>query len=326
MTQEPTGLPDTFVQRLQTFVPDDVFARIMQAFAVARPTTFRVNHLKSDEVTVHASLTAQGFELESVPWYPGAYILVNRDLRALTETAEYANGHLYVQSLSSMLPPLVLDPKPGEKILDIASAPGSKTTEIADLMHNSGEIVANDSSPVRIYRLKANLHMQGVNIATVIRDDGRSVWKKYPEYFDKTLVDVPCSMEGRFQIGYPKTYEDWSVKKVQELSRLQRWILRSAISATKPGGTIVYSTCTLSPEENEEVVNWILEKEQGNIIVVGVQVSNLALSTGITAWGEKTFDPALAKTARIYPTDRMEGFYIAKFKKIRTSVPKAMRR
>lgn len=287
-------MPPDFLERLKQSVSDKRYEEIIHAFSLKRPTTFRVNTLKSNEETLLSSFSNLGFELEKTTDIAYAFILKNKSLRELTETSPYKNGELYVQSLSSMLPPIILDPKPGDRVLDIAAAPGSKTTQMAARMENRGEIVANDTSLKRIYRLKANLVLQGATIAHVSRDDGRSIWKRYPEYFDRTLVDAPCSMEGRFNSDDPKSYQDWSIKKVKELSRLQHWLLRSAISATKPGGVIVYSTCTINTEENEDVIDWIVEKENGNI--------------------------SIEETKRIDPSALMEGFFIAKIKKLRSTI------
>lgn len=320
-----TVLPAEFTNRLEKIVVPAAFGLVMAAFSSDRPTTFRVNTLKTTAAVLRESLNRQGFETKDVDWYPDAFILENKSLRELSETAEYKTGQLYVQSLSSMLPPLILDPKPGEKVLDIAAAPGSKTTQMAGIMENKGQITANDASRIRIYRLEANLKLQGATIARITHEDARAVWQKSPEYYDKTLVDVPCSMEGRFISSDPKSYQDWSVKKVRELSRLQRWILRSAVSATKPGGTIVYSTCTLSPEENEEVIDWLLKKEKGNVVLSSITMGSLSFDPVISSWEGKTYDPTLQRTARIYPSNYMEGFYIAKLKKAGSTLPKAMR-
>lgn len=275
------SFPQEFIRRLkQLNIDPAVFKK--------KPTTFRINTLKINH------LQLPGFEFDFVPNIPGAFILNNKSQKELTQTDVYKNGEIYVQSLSSMMPALVLDPKPGEKILDITAAPGSKTTQMAALMENRGEIVANDASFERIYRLKANLAVQGVTIARVIKNDARAIWQQFPEYFDRVLVDVPCSMEGRFQTNNPKTYQDWSIKKIKILAQLQKWILRSAVSATKPGGTLVYSTCTLNHEENENVIDWILKKEKGNI--------------------------ELVKMERINPSELMEGFFIAKIRKLNSNV------
>lgn len=318
--------PQEFVAKLQSLVPNDVSERIMTAFSSQRPTTFRVNRIKSNPEALRQALELQGYILDTVSWYPDAFILQNKSLRELTETAEYTKGELYVQSLSSMIPPLVLSPCAGEKVLDIAAAPGSKTTQIAAMMGNVGELVSNDSSRVRGYRLAANLKMQGATMTAVTQYDARSVWQHAPEYYDKTLVDVPCSMEGRFNTTDPRTYKDWSTKKVKELSRLQRWILRSAISATKPGGTIVYSTCTLSPEENEDVVDWVLQKEKGKVALENVYIGGLSTDPALHSYGGKTYDDNIGKSVRIYPSSLMEGFYIAKLKKVKSTIPEAMRR
>ncbi len=318
-------LPEEFLTRLHKLVSPDMYDSVILALSGTRPTTLRINTLKANPNDLISALQAAGFAFTPVSWYRDAFILTNGTQRALSETPQYKNGELYVQSLSSMLPPLILDPKPGDRVLDIAAAPGSKTTQMATMMKNRGEIVANDTSQTRIYRLKANMVLQGATIAHVSRDDGRSIWKRFPEYFDKTLVDVPCSMEGRFYTQDPKTYRDWSVKKVKDLSHLQRWLLRSAISATKPGGTIVYSTCTMSPEENEEVIQWVLEKERGNIVAEPVTLSGLHTDPAVLEWGTKKYDNTLNTSSRIYPTDLMEGFYIAKLKKLRSSVPETFR-
>ena len=320
MTDNATSLPQDFVDRLKLLIPKDKFYDVLESFASRRPTTIRANTLKRSASELHKTLTDQGAELESINWNPLAFVVKKPELRDLTNTEAYKNGELYVQSLSSMVPPLVLSPQSGERVLDIAAAPGSKTTQMAAQMGNIGEIVANDTSHVRRYRLQANLAMQGVTIAKISKTDGRGIWQEYPEYFDKTLVDVPCSMEGRFLGSDAKTYKDWSQKKVKILSNLQRWILRSAISATKPGGTIVYSTCTLSPEENEGVIDWILQKETGNVELISIEIPNLPTSPALLSWGEKTYNEQIKKCVRILPNDLMEGFFVAKLKKLSSNI------
>lgn len=304
-------LPAEFMRRLSQL-------SLGNAFFGKRPTTFRINTLKETSLSLP-------FLMEPVPWNKRAFILREGTLRELTDTHEYTDGKLYVQSLSSMIPPLVLNPRPGDRVLDIAAAPGSKTSQIASLMDNQGEIIANDTSYVRRYRLEANLKTQGVTIAKLEKMDGRSIWQRYPEYFDKVLADVPCSMEGRFDSEDPDSYEDWSLKKVKDLSHLQRWILRSAVSSAKPGGIIVYSTCTVSPEENEEVIDWILDKEKGNIVLEDFMIPSFSFDPPVLHWGGKHYDQSMGKTARINPTPLMEGFFVAKLKKIKSSVPSRIR-
>lgn len=323
MNDSRSTLPQAFLTRLSNFVPLEFLEQTKKSFTQKRPTTFRVNTLKTSPEHLLTAFHSAQIVCEPISWNPIAFKVISPSLRELSETQMYKDGLFYVQSFSSMIPPLVLAPGAGDNVLDIAAAPGSKTTQMAALMENAGEILANDTSHVRRYRLEANLRMQGVTIARLGKDDGRAIWKLYPEYFDKVLVDAPCSMEGRFYTQEPKTYQDWSVKKIKTLSSLQRWMLRSAISATKPGGTIVYSTCTLSPEENEEVIDWIVKKESGNIRVEDFSIPKLDMSPALDQWNGKKFDAQVRLSKRVYPDSIMEGFFITKIKKIRSSIPTA---
>jgi 16S rRNA (cytosine1407-C5)-methyltransferase len=286
-----------------------------------RPTTFRVNTIKSSDKIVQKELEAHKIAYKKIETPVPAYVLEDTDVRVLETTNMYKNGEIYVQSVSSMLPAVVMDPQATQKVLDICAAPGSKTSQIAALLNNTGEILALDNSRIRIYKLEANIKRLGITNTSVRLGAGQAFWTSYPEYFDHALVDVPCSMEGRFLTTDIKSYENWSVKKVKELSEKQKWILRSAISATKPGGTIIYSTCTLSPEENEGVIDWILKKEKGKVQLEDIILQNAPSSPGVTQWKEKLYNPTMSKTIRIYPTDLYEGFFIAKLKKLSSSVP-----
>ena len=227
----------------------------------------------------------------------------------------YKEGKIYIQNAASMIPTLALQPQPEEIILDMAASPGSKTTQIAMHMQNQGIIIANDKSPKRLFKLIDNLKRQHVTNVKTSAMPGEFLWKRYPEYFDKVLIDAPCTMEGRFTTQDPDSYKDWSPRKIKELSNLQKWMLRSAISCTKVGGTIVYSTCALSPEENEEVINWMLKKIGDAIQIEHIEIPRLQGSRGLTQWKTKAYSPELAKTLRIYPSALMEGFFVAKIVK-----------
>ncbi len=316
------SLPQAFLEKLHLLFPETRdYDRVLASFSKRKPSTFRVNTLKTTQEALLSALAQLGIHVDTVSWNTIAFILKNVEQKVLTATDYYTQGELYVQSLSSMIPPLVLDPQKGDKVLDLCAAPGSKTTQMAAMMENTGEIIANDSSRIRNFRLKANLAVQGVTNTTIVMMPGEFLWKQSPQYFDKTLVDVPCSMEGRFYTEDPKSYADWSPKKVKELSQKQKFLIRSAVSATKVGGTIVYSTCTLSPEENEEVVDWILEKEQGCLEVEKVSIPSLTdAMPGLTSFGKRNYNPDLVKTLRVSPSETMEGFYVAKLKKVKSTV------
>jgi NOL1/NOP2/sun family putative RNA methylase len=313
-------LPKQFVERLSSFISKNLIIDVLDSFCADKLPAVRTNTLKLSTDELKELFKRHNIEFTSILWYSDAFIITNATTRQLTELQEYKNGFFYIQSLSSMIPALVLNPQQDEKILDLAAAPGSKTTQLAAMMNNLGEIVANDISRERIFKLKDNLERMGVTNVNTRIGPGEKIWQPYPEYFDKTLVDVPCSMEGRIQCNDKTTYENWSVKKIKSLAKQQQWLLRSAISATKPGGTIVYSTCTLAPEENEGVIDWILTKEKDTIQLEPVEISGLEIMPGITQWGEKKYNGDVAKTVRILPSKTMEGFYVAKIKKLQSNV------
>lgn len=313
-----TQLPDKMLERWELLYGQEKLPDILNTFSLKRLPSFRINTLKEDRNTL-LQLEKEGFSIEKVSWYNDAYILKDKSIRELTETSVYKNGEIYIQNLSSMIPVLVLGPRQDEKILDLAAAPGSKTTQIAALMHNTGEITANDLSRQRLFKLRYNLTQAGVTNTKVLNLPGESFWKKLPEYFDRTLVDVPCTMEGRIQCDDPLSYRDWSPKKIKQLAKLQKFLLRSAVSATKVGGTIVYSTCTLSPEENEEVIEWILEKTNGALELESIQIPSIPFINGIGKWNKKVYPNAHA-TARIQPDNNFEGFFIAKLIKTKTTI------
>lgn len=313
-------LPPQFLERTKIIVPPDKLDSVLMSFCQNRPPTFRANTLKISVEKLKEELKRQNIIAEELTWLKNAFLLCNKSQKELTGTYLYKNGYIYLQNLSSMLPPIILDPKPHEKILDIAAAPGSKTTQIAAIMGNTGQIIANDKSRVRLYKLEANLKTQGVTNARISSMPGQIIWKKYPEYFDKTLVDVPCGLEGTFHCDDPKSYESWSPQKVKSLIQTQRYLLRGAVSATKPGGTIVYSTCTLAPEENEGIINWILKREKEALKVEKIELPIENTTPALLKWDKKDFDPQIKNTLRILPSDIMEGFFVAKLHKLRTTI------
>ncbi len=318
------NLPEKFLERIGMLYSEKDLPNVLKAFEERPIPSFRVNTLRAKTTDVKQKLEAQGFDLEQVRWYGDAFLLRNKSVRELTESDVYTAGNIYIQNLSSMIPALALDPKPDERILDIAAAPGSKTTQIADLMQNNGEIVANDLSRKRIFKLKDNLEQYGVTNTKIENHAGETFWKRYPEVFKKTLVDVPCSMEGRILCSDPKSYQDWSPKKIKQLALLQKYLLRSAISATDVGGTIIYSTCTLSPEENEDVIEWVIKRVNGNttnaVSVEKIEIPNISLTPALDSWKKRTFEHA-KHTSRVTPSATMEGFFIAKIKKHKSTVP-----
>jgi len=247
-------------------------------------------------------------------------MIIENDLAPgeLGRSLEHLLGYYYVQEIASMLPVLALKPGPEEFVLDIAAAPGSKTTQIAAEMKGSGSIIANDSSLKRLKILASNLERCGVSNTIITKKDGIALCRRLKEQsfqFDKILVDAPCSGEGTIRSS-PITALMWNPKTIKILSRLQKALLASAIEILKPGGEIVYSTCTHAPEENEDVVDFILEKFP-DIKIESIKLP-IKCRSGITEWDGNNYNQEVKKSCRIYPQDSdTEGFFIAKMKRIK---------
>ncbi|HJT25468.1 MAG TPA: RsmB/NOP family class I SAM-dependent RNA methyltransferase [bacterium] len=314
-------LPEAFLEKLRRLIPMNQWDKVLKTFAVERPTTFRVNNLKTSTSSLKESLEPEGFKVENVTWYKEAFILRKGKQKDLEKTSLYTNGEIYVQGLSSMIPPLVLAPQPDETVLDLTAAPGSKTTQLAILMKNRGRILANDNNPIRVEKLKANAALQGATAVEVLpADDGGLVWRDNFEKMDKVLLDAPCSSEGRFQLDVPSTFGYWKEDTNRKMAKDQRRLFKSAFLSLKPGGTMVYSTCTFAPEENEMVLQWALETYGDAIEVENVTIPLPAHTRGLAAWGDLKFDPQVVKSVRVLPAPDVEGFFVAKLRKLK-SVP-----
>ena len=256
-------------------------------------------------------LENQGITASPVPWYSEAFT----SDKPLGKTQEHLNGGIYIQGLSSMLPPLAIENELSSAVtvLDACAAPGSKTTQIAAMMRNTGQLVANDSSRGRINALLANLKRCGVKNAVVSNYDLR----KFPggRKFDVIVLDVPCSAEGTF-MDNQNAVRAWSEKRIRVLSRLQKELLLKSFSLLLPGGVMVYSTCTFAPEENEMVVGKLLETESAAKLEI-IILDGIKLSDGITLWNKKRLNPELSKCARVWPhvNNGMEGFFLARIRK-----------
>ena len=297
-------LPQKFVETLyENYTPVTV-DKILTGMSGERSTTLRVNTLKHNIQEIMKKLKEAGIKFDRVLWYEDALILKNVTEKQIQRLNMYENGSIYLQSLSSMVPPLVLKPKENEKILDLTAAPGSKTTQMAAMMNNNGYILANELDTLRCERLKYNIEKQGAKIIEINNGRGEIIGKKYEAFFDKVLLDAPCSGEGRFLATDAKTYRKWSEKTVNELAKLQKKLLKSAYQALKQGGTLVYSTCTLNRKENEEILEWAIDELKIKIEEIQLQIKN-----EISAISERE---EVKKAIRILPSKETEGFFIAK--------------
>jgi len=312
MTQDP--LPPAFEERLKAILPAPLNAGPEwpgSLFAPKQFQSFRINTLKISVDEAHAMLVRRNISFQKVDFCPYAVLIEKSAAEELLKSEVTAQGLLYAQGLQSLLPVMVLDPHPGQRVLDLCAAPGSKTSQIAMLMQNEGFLKANEPIRERLYRLKAVLQLTGAK-AQISSMDGRRLQEHNGPY-DRILVDAPCSTEGRFIHNAPKSFAYWSVRKIKEMSHKQKGLLLNAGRLLKPGGILVYATCTFAPEENEEVVDWFLRKTEGRFEPASVNVEGVKTYPCLAGWQKRTYDPRLSLAARILPDERMEGFFIAKF-------------
>jgi NOL1/NOP2/sun family putative RNA methylase len=300
--------PDRFLERYRALVPD--FDAFMQAMTTPVPTCLRINTLKAAPDQVLARMT--DLELEPLPWYALGYRLKQR--RSLGNRLEHFLGLFYVQEAASMLPPLVLDPQPGERVLDVAAAPGSKTTQIAQLMRNTGLLVANDNSKRRIRGLTGNIDRAGVLNAVVTCQPGQVFGKFLPGYFDRILLDAPCSAEGTIRKSL-SALDTWSESSIERLSRTQIGLLNAVFRSLKPGGVMVYSTCTFAPEENEGALSYFFNRTP-EAASEPVALPGLKTRPPLSEWAGSAFHPQVANAVRVLPQDNdTEGFFLCRIRR-----------
>lgn len=309
------SLPEAFTERLEKIVPRERFAAILKTFDAPKQVTFRVNTLKSTPSELEAELSQGGIAFERVEWMEGVYRIAPEDKLRLTQTEAFYGGRLYIQNLSSMIAPVLLAPRPEETVLDLAAAPGGKTLILAGMMQNTGWLSAVEPSRERFFRLCDNLKQQGVTNAHTYMTDGRSVGKKCPEMFDRILLDAPCSSEARFKTYDEKSTSFWSVHKVKETSKLQRRLLLSAFDALKPGGKLLYSTCSFSPEENESPLQHLLERHGERLKTLPLVLPFDNVQKPLERWGKEVYDERIQNAVRILPTDTIDGFFICLLEK-----------
>jgi 16S rRNA (cytosine1407-C5)-methyltransferase len=304
-------IPAVFLERLTRIVPPPNYSQVVESFNQPKPLVVRVNTLKKSIDDAREYFKSQNYAYEEIPWCREAFILPAEDKENWRDEIWVNDGNLYIQNLSSLIPVVVLDPQPGDRVWDMCAAPGSKTTQIAARMRNEGTIVATERVKERFFKLTAILKRSGVQITDCKLTDARR-YRHRGEMFDKILVDAPCSSEGMFQTGNAKSVGYWSLRKIREMATKQRGLLMSASRCLKPGGTLVYSTCTLAPEENEAGIDWLLKKTENRFKLLSLNFIRLPCYPILKTWGKKTYADGLQHAIRILPGDRHIGFFIAK--------------
>lgn len=307
-----------FEEKMRRLLRDEEdFCKFSKVIGLSPRNFIRCNTLKISPENLLYRLRLKGWTVSQLFGDYPEIMLVEDWLEPgeLGNALEHTLGYYYVQEVSSMMPVIALDPKPGELVLDLCSSPGSKTTQIAAKMQNLGTVIANDVKIDRISILVSNVERCGATNVITTRADAVSFCSRisksnFPK-FDKILLDAPCSGEGTLRSSR-KTFLLWNQKVVEKMSRQQKKFIASALGCLKAGGVLVYSTCTHSPEENESVVNFAVRN-------FPVRVERLELPllcrAGISEWGDEVFDNQVRNACRIYPQDNdSEGFFVAKLR------------
>lgn len=277
---------------------------ILDGYSKKRPVTLRANTLKTSITDIKPVFDHLHISYKEVNWYKDALILENISEEQIKTLEIYQNGEIYLQSLSSMIPPLVISPKEDQNILDMAAAPGGKTTQMLALSQNRAFITACEKNKIRAERLQYNLNKQGANRVNVMIKDARQLDDFFS--FDKILLDAPCSGSGTISIFDKKLESTFTEDLVNRSSRVQNDLLKKAITLLKPGHEMVYSTCSILAKENEHILRKFIDLKQVEILPIDVSIFADAILLPTSIEG----------TLCIGPSDLYEGFFVAKLRKL----------
>lgn len=293
----PEIIPQFLKEMLVNQYGQETTEKIIKGY-VKKVVTIRVNTIKTDKQEIINKLKNAQIEFDEIEYNNNALIIRNKNEEDLRKLDVYENGEIYMQSLSSMLPPIVLEPREKENILDMTAAPGGKTTQMSAMTDNRAYITACEKNKIRAERLKYNLQKQGAKMVNVMQEDAR----KLSDYFsfDKILLDAPCSGSGTENVLNAKFTEELIERSV----KTQEELLKKALKILKPGGEMVYSTCSILKQENEDLLKKFLKKSKIEIMPINLTDEIPMLPT------------TLEGTVCVCPTEIYEGFFVAKIKKL----------
>lgn len=295
-------LPKFLYDKLINQYGEKVTLEIINGYKQDRYTTIRINKLKTNIDKVKNILNNNSIKYEFVSWYEDA-LIIKSDIELIKNLDLYKEGFIYLQSLSSMLPAIILDPKEGESILDMAAAPGGKTTQMASITSDKALITACEKNKIRLERLKYNISKQGVKRVTVLNQDASNLDDFFS--FDKILLDSPCSGSGTISLNDDKLSKYFTEDLVKYSVKSQKSLLDKAIKLLKSGHEMVYSTCSILKEENEDVVNKLLKEGKVEIVPIDKTLfKELPL-----------LPPMIDGTICVAPNELYEGFFVAKLRK-----------
>lgn len=318
-TSDASALPAFFEPLLREQYDERDVSRIMEGCAARRATTLRANTLRATREEVTAALDQAGITWSPVSWYADAFVIEGASGasdQALWDLPIYQEGKIYLQSLSSMLPPLALGAQAGIDILDMCAAPGGKTTQLAALGGSGCHITACEMHAPRAEKLEYNLRKLGASNVVVMRTDARRLDEFFR--FDRILLDAPCSGSGTLHVGDPKLHARFTPKLIQKSRKAQSALLDKALCLLKPGGTLVYSTCSVLACENEEIVRGALDrvaKAKRRTEVFKVEPVTLPGTPDLACL--PTLPTTLEGALCICPTERYEGFFMAKIRRVK---------
>lgn len=291
-------------EKLEKQYGTKITKEIIEGYQTKRKTTLRINTIKSNIEKIKKELEKEKIEYETIKWSKETLIIKNADEKTIQEMEIYKNGKIYLQSLSSMLPPIILEPKEGTDILDMAAAPGGKTTQIAALTNNKAHITACEKNKIRAERLKYNVDKQGATCVFIMPKDSRFIDDFFS--FDQILLDAPCSGSGTLDYNDANVEKYFTEQLIERSSKTQKTLLSKAIKLLKPGHEMVYSTCSILDCENEDVVSSVIKN--GNIEIVPINFEGM----------EKLpiLPTKISGTLCVKPTELYEGFFVAKIKRL----------
>lgn len=291
-------------EKLEKQYGTKITKEIIEGYQTKRKTTLRINTIKSNIEEIKKELEKEKIEYETIKWSKEALIIKNADEKKIQEMEIYKNGKIYLQSLSSMLPPIILEPKEGTDILDMEAAPGGKTTQIAALTNNKAHITACEKNKIRAERLKYNVDKQGATCVFIMPKDSRFIDDFFS--FDQILLDAPCSGSGTLDYNDANVEKYFTEQLIERSSKTQKTLLSKAIKLLKPGHEMVYSTCSILDCENEDVVSSVIKN--GNIEIVPINFEGM----------EKLpiLPTKISGTLCVKPTELYEGFFVAKIKRL----------
>ena len=309
----PGELPPLFLSRMQALLGED-YPAFEECYSQPSWAGLRVNTLK---LSASQFQELSPFSLSPVPWCPSGFI-VSPDAQP-GKHPHHAAGLYYLQEPSAMAVAEILAPLPGERVLDLSAAPGGKATHLAALMHNQGFLVANEIHPTRVWDLTENLERFGVQIAAVTNETPERLATHFGASFDHVLLDAPCSGEGMFRKS-EATRSQWTLEHVHSCALRQQDILQAASRMVKPGGTLVYSTCTFAPEENETVIGRFLQGHSD--FVLNPPLERPSFAPGKPTWAPQYQHHPLERAVRIWPHHSVgEGHFIARLQRLDGSAP-----